>query len=164
MVGEAPDMEFINNQVAHGTGGLGHVPPVEHIPYDTGVVTAGFYAAPEPLACHRAGIWIQQNGVAVESQTVFRFIGAVDLIGVFKFFNIQAEYDHGIDIPDFVGFRKGKAGIGGMGVSMEEKERAGSAVMGVDGEIDTNGEHHGSVYIEKARTDQKTFYLGCGHQ
>ncbi len=56
MEGEAPDMQLIDDQVAHGAGGLGHGAPVEDVLYDTGMIAAGFAAAPNPGAGHGFGV------------------------------------------------------------------------------------------------------------
>ena len=44
--------------------------------------------------------------VFIKYKPFFRYIWSVYTISIFKFLNIQTEYDHGIDIPDFVGVRK----------------------------------------------------------
>ena len=164
MIGETPDMEFIDDQVAHGAAGLWHGAPVENIPDDTGVITPGLFHAPQTLTGYGTGIRIKQDGIGVESQPVFRFIRAVDLVGVFEFLDIQPEYDHGIDIPYLIGFGKRKPGIGNRCVPVEEQERAGGAVMGVDGKVHAHREHHGSMHIKKSGADGKAFDFGHGCQ
>ncbi len=56
MAGEAAHMELIDDQVAHGAGGLRRIAPVEAVLDDTGVVAAALAVAPDPLAGDEAGV------------------------------------------------------------------------------------------------------------
>ena len=164
MVGEAAHMELIDDQVAHGAGGLRRIAPVEAVLDDTGVVTAALAVAPDPLAGDEAGVRIQEHGMGIEQKPVLRLIGPVYLVGILEILNVQPEDDHGIHIPYLIGLRKGQPRIRGGSVPVEEEQGTGGPVMGVDGEVHAHGERHGPVHVKEAGTDGKALDFVHGRQ
>ena len=150
-------MQFVDDQVAHCACRLRHFSPVKDIPDYTCVVSAQLPIPPEPLTGNGPCIRIQQDGIAVKDQSVFRFIGAVNLIGIFKFLNIKSKHNHRIDIPDFIGIGKGKPGIGLYGIPVKKKESTGGSVMGVNRKIYAYRQHHGAMYIKQPGPYRKSF-------
>ncbi len=102
--------------------------------------------------------------MGIEQEPVLRLIGPVYLVGILEILDIQPEDDHGVHVPDFIGLRKGKPGIGGGSVPVEEEQGAGSPVMGVDGEVHAHGKRHGPVHVKEAGTDGKALDFVHGRQ
>ena len=65
-----------------------------------------FFRTPDALPGHGFCIRVKQIFFRIENQPVFRFIGSVHPVGIFKFFDIKLEYDHRKDISDPVSIWK----------------------------------------------------------
>lgn len=162
VISKSPHMELINNQITHSAGRLGHDSPVKNIPDYPGMITVNLSVTPDSGTGYGAGIGVKKNGIRIKGKPVFRVIGSVNLIGLFKFLNIQAKYDHGIYIPNLVCLGKGENCIGLGSIPVKKKKGTGSAVMSLNGEIYTYREHDSSKYIKKTGTDRETLNFCSG--
>ena len=101
-------MKFVDYKIFHGNRFTPFQSPVKIVLYDPGPVAVLriVFAAPLALPGDRTGIRIQKNFVFVKPKSFFLVIGTVQPVGIFKFLDIQTEYDHGIDETDLVIVRK----------------------------------------------------------
>ena len=148
MAGKAPDMQLINDQIAQLPPGLGHAPPVEHIPYHSGMIMLFLMLSPDALSRHRPGIRVQQDGVFIKAQPLLRLPRPVDAVGIFKFTDIQAEDDHGIHISHPVLLRERQHRIGFLLSPVKKQKLAARPLMGMHGEIHALRQGHRSVQMK----------------
>ena len=158
----APDMKFIDDKVAEFPVRLRHIAPVKGVLHHAGVVGVFPVGAPDTLSGDRFGVGIEKNFGLVEKQAFFGVIGAVYAVGVFKILDVQTVDDHGVNVPDLVGFREGDHRERLLLGVVEEQQFAGSAARGVDGEVYAVLKGGGPVEVEHAGTYRKTGYLRHG--
>ncbi len=166
MDGEAPDVEFVNDQVFHGNEGPGEVAPVEVVLHHPGfVVLAGAVLhAPLALARYRPGIGVQKVLGLVEDQAFLRVPGAVHPEGVLELLDVQLEDDHGIHVPDAVPLWEGENGVGLGFPPVEEQKFNGGGAVGVDREVHAAGDSGGAVDFVKAWPHVETVQMVHGNQ
>ena len=166
-LGEAPDVEFVDNQVLHGQEGLVIAPPVEVVLDHPGLVVLtarGGLDAPLALAGDCLGVGVQQIAASVEKQALGGVVGALHPVGVLKLVDVQLEDDHRVDIADPVVFGEGNHGVGLVRLPVEEEQRDGLRALGVDGEVDAAGDGGGAVNLIEAGADIEPVHMVHGDQ
>ena len=155
VLGKAPDMELVDDQVLHGNQRLGHIFPVEVVLDHPGLVVLalGGGGPPPALAGDRFGVGVQQILAPVEDQPTLGIVRAVYPVGVLKLLNVQLEHDHGVDIADAVVGGEGEDGKGLVLFPVEEEQLDGAGPVGVDGEVDAAGNGGGAVAVVEAGPD-----------
>ena len=110
-----------------------------------------FPLSPFSRSCHCAGIGIQKNLAAVKQMAVFRIVGAVYPVCIFKILDVQSEHDHGIDVTDLIGLRKRQNRIGFLRPPAKQKQFTRRSVMRMNRKIDTAWQCHCAIDIKHAR-------------
>ena len=155
--GKSADMELIDYQIFHRDRLTSFQAPVKVVLYDprTVAVMGIILASPLALSGDCAGIGIQQDFRLVEPQPFFLVIGTVQPVGIFEFFDIQSEYDHGIDKADLVIIGKFQSSKRLFCIAVEEQKFTGRCSMRLDRKIDAARDHGGSEEPEESGADLK---------
>ena len=132
---KAANMKLIDHQIAHISGRLRHLTPVKGILYHSGPVVTFQLLSPGMFSDDCSCIRIQQNLFPVKQKTFPRIAGTVHPVGIFKFLNIQAKDNHGIDITNLIGCRKRKHCVRFFFSFMEQQQFTGCPMMGMHGKI-----------------------------
>src|SRR5699024_2714524 len=113
---------------------------------DPGAVSVGgaVCMAPAALSGNGAGVGIQKNFCAVEAKPLLFIKRAVQAVRIFKFFDIQSEYNHGIDKTDPVIVRKLQHCEGFLRFSVKQEKFAGDSAVRLYGKVDSAGNNGGS--------------------
>ena len=166
VLGEAPDVELVNDEVLGGDEGLVQLAPVEVILHHPGLVVlaVGGGLAPVALAGDRFGVGVQQVAAFVEDKAPFRLIGPIHPVGVLKLLDVQLEHDHGVHISDAVVVGEGEDGEGLVLLPVEEQQLHPGGPVGVDGEIYPAGDGGSAVGVVKAGADIKAVDVVHGDQ
>jgi len=149
-------MELINHQLIQFFFRLRHGSPVEHIFYNSGMVMLLTLGSPDTLSCYCSCIGIQQNIVFVEQQPLFRIIGTVNPVGIFKILYLQTKNHHGIYVTDFIFLRKRQNSVGFFLSFPEQQKLTGGSSVSMDSKINAAGQRHGSKNIKHSRSDRKS--------
>ena len=107
-------MQFINDEIFHRDGSVTLLPPVEVRMNDTCPVAMLriIFMAPVALPGYGTGIRVKQDFGTVKAESLLLVIRSVQPVSIFKFFNVETKYDHGIAESDAVIIRKWKNGKG----------------------------------------------------
>ena len=143
-------MKLVDHKLAQLLFRLRRVSPVEDILYHPGMVILFLMSAPDALSRHRPGIGVQKDGVFIKAQPLFRLPGPVDAVGIFKFFDVQPEHDHGIHVPDPIFFRERQDRIRFLLLSVKKQQLTARSFMGMHRKTHACGQRHGSVYMKQA--------------
>ena len=142
-------MKLVDHKITELLGGLRHIAPIENILYHPGPVAPASTLSPAALAGYHSCVRIQEHGFLIKNHSFFRRIGSTHPIGVLKLFNVKSEYNHGVDVADFVFLREGQHRIGLLLSLIIEQQFAGGSKMGMHGKAHPIWQGHGPVYIEK---------------
>ncbi len=161
MLCKAPYMELIDNQILHRQKRRLQVLPVKIIFNHAGLIMLIHRGGSPPHALTRnsLGIRIQKITVLIKNQPLFRLVGPVHPVSVFKFFNIQFKNNHGIHIADAVMLRKRKHGKRLILFPVEQKKLNGGGSMGMNREVYTSRNCRSSVNFIKSGTHLKAVYI-----
>ena len=156
-------MHLINNQVFQRKFQLPEFSPVKII-FDYSCMIHKVFAvfrtfSPVPLPCHRPCIRIQQNIIFIKKKSLFLIIRPVQLECVFKFLNLQSEYQHGIRISYVVSFRIFKPYIGFLFLGTKQQQRTACGAMGMHRKTDPVGCGCRTIPVVKSRTNLKAIDL-----
>ncbi len=152
VLGKAPHVELVDDDVLHRDQGAAHAAPVKVVPDHAGLVVLapGGGVAPAALAGDGLGVGVQQVLGVVKDQPPLRLIGAVHPVGVFKLLDVQLEDDHGVHVADAVVLGEGEDGVGLLGLPLEQQQLNAGGPVGVHGEIDAAGDGGGPVDLIEA--------------
>ena len=166
VLGEAPDVEFVDHQVLHGDKRGLQVAPVKVVLHYPGLVVLppGGAAAPLALTGDGLGVGVQEVLAFVKDFALFRLIGSVYPVGVLKILNVQLEDDHGVDVADAVVLGEGQHGEGRLLLPVKQQQLNGGGPVGVDREIHAAGDGGGPVDLIKPGTDGKAVDIVQGNQ
>ena len=103
--------------------------------------------APDRSAGNGFCIGIQHNAIAVEAESFFRIIGAVEAVAIFGDLEIQPEDHDRIDIADAVFLRHRNLGERLVLAVVIQHQRTARCLLGIDAEIDTA--------VDERRTERK---------
>ena len=163
MPGKTPDMHLIDDGVLHGRSGKSCIVPLEVIMDDPGLIGRGSLGgAPGTLAGHSPGIGIQDQFGLIEQKALFRIIGTVKTVAVFKVLDDQAEYHDGIYHADPVFIRDLDHGIGIILMSFKKAQLAGGRSNGGNRKIDASLHLRSPVDLKIARSYLESRYFSRG--
>ena len=135
MNGKPSYMKFVNYQIAHLSCRLRHIPPVKNILHHPGTVCSRLLFSPYSLTCNSLRIRIKKNIIFVKKPSCFRIVSSVNSVCIFKFLDVQSEYDHGIYIPDSVCLRKRQYSKRFFRTLLEQKQLAAFSMSGMNCKI-----------------------------
>ena len=153
---KAPYMQLIDDELTHFPRGLSGIAPVKYIFYDSRMVMLWLFNAPDILTGDSSCVWIEQDCIFIKKKSPGGIVWTIDAIGVFKFTDVQTVNNHGIDVSDFIGFRKREDGVRFFFAAMKQQQFAGSAAVCMNGKINAAGKRQSAIYVEHAGTDRKT--------
>ena len=159
--GKSAYMEFIDDEILHGKERRTHIFPVKIILYDACFImlAPGGGTSPGALAGDRLGIWVKEIFIFIKDQPLFRIIGTVYPVGIFEFFYVQFEYNHGVNLPDPVMRRKWQHCKWFTLFSVEQEKFNGSCTVGVYGKVYAARNGCCAIGLVKSRADGKAAYI-----
>ena len=161
--GESSYMCLIYNQILRRNLRKRHFPPVKIILHHTGVIHKTLATlrtlAPVPLPCHRLRKRIQQHIVLVKQQPPGHIIRSVQLKRIFKFINLQAEYQHCERVANVICLRILQSGIWLFFLRPEQQKRTSRRTDRMNRKAHSPRRRHCTFRIVKSRAHHKTVNL-----
>ena len=147
-------MKLIDNIILYGDERLLTVAPVKVISHHTGFVQTVRLVnpadAPFALAGNSLCIRVENIFAFIKYQPFFRIVRAIQAVSIFEFVYLQAENNHGKDIPDPIVFRKRNTDERPEGFSVEKHKLTGCGVVRGKSEINAAGQGRSAVNLIKS--------------
>ena len=160
---KSPHMQLIDHQILQGRLQVHDLPPVEVVLHHPGMVFEVLAVLrplpPVALPCHGLGVGIQQHIVPVEKQPFFPVIRAVQLERVLEFLDFQSEHQHGIGVPNMIGFGELQLRIGLRLLGTEQQQGALRGAQRVNRKADAVPGRRGAVPVVESRPDLEAAYF-----
>ncbi len=142
---ESADMHFVNDEVLGAEFERAVLFPLESVGGDVAAVGEDVFrvgrGAVGLAACHREGVWIEEDAGFVETMPGLRIVRAVHAVAIFEILRVEIENDHGKHIADAEFGREGNFREWSGLAAPEEHECAVGGVTGEDGKIDATSNH-----------------------
>ena len=150
------DMQLIDDQILRHKPGIPIPSPVKHGSDHSSLIESLIFRTPIALSRHGHGIDIQKGLFLFKPQSLFRIPGPVQTVGILKIFDIQAEDNHGPDLPDAAVLREGNSRIRPFFPRPVQQERYLRRGCRMDCEVHAAPHHMGAVGAEITGTHHKT--------